>query len=248
MMANPVLLHGDRGGRGNLMLLFDGTRVLKIYRPRSSPWRELGGEFWARLVLGKRGFSARSRCETERQVHDVWRKFGFDVVRRLDLPLPPGLRGPALWFEYCAYPRLTDRLNPPDLLAGLASSMDRRHALALAHREPRLIHEHGEVGHYFVGEGGRLLAFDFEATFLRGYPLFEAMADEISGVLRSAAQAAGDAVFNAFRRGYANGRRLRRIVEVGLKGGGLRRRLRRWADRNRRPRYSKLEVLERVGQ
>lgn len=246
-MTAPVLLQGGRGGRGNVLLLFGRERVLKLYRPRSFPLRESFGEFWARAVLRKRGFSARSRCQTERQVHDVWQRFGFDVVRRLDLPLPPGIRGPGLWFEYCAAPRLTERLDPPDLLVRLAADMDRRHALALALREPRLIHEHGEVGHYFVVDGGRLLAFDFEATFLPGYPLLEAMADEISGVLRSAAQRAGDAVFDAFRRGYADTRRLRRIVAAGVRGGSFRRRLRRWADRGRRGRYSKVEVLERVG-
>jgi hypothetical protein len=247
-MTEPVVLQGGRGGRGNVVLLFDGARVLKLYRPRSSALREGIGELWAQFALRKRGFSARSRYETEAKVHEVWRRSGFGVLRRLDLPLPADVAGPGLWFEFCAAPRLTELLpDRPALLGRLAADMDRRHALALDRREPRLIHEHGEVGHYFV-EGDRLLAFDFEATFLRGHPMLEAMADEIAGVLRSAAQVAGDAVFAAFKEGYGDARRLRRIVQIGVAGGSLRRRLRRWADRGRRSRYSKAEVLGRVGQ
>ena len=43
----------------------------------------------------------KARYETERLSLDAWERHGFDVFKRLDLPLPARFDPPGVWFEYC---------------------------------------------------------------------------------------------------------------------------------------------------
>ena len=255
-----VLQDSNPDGTSNRILLYgegEGARVLKLFRRRSGAWREKFGAWWSRAGLRKVGFSMESRYETERRSLEAWRRHGFDVPRTFEDPLPEGVEGPGIWFEHLTGPLLSDVLadasvawgRKRDLLRKLGAESDRRHAAAEGHQEPLLIQEHATVQHRFV-EGERLVAFDFESGYDPGHPLLDAMTDEVSGMLRSVARFAGvdciEAADGAYVEGYADRDRLRRIAELGVSGGGLRRKLRRFADRKRRGERSKSEVMERL--
>jgi len=255
-----VLQESKPDGTSNRILLYgEGTtaRVLKLFRRRSGAWRESFGAWWSRAGLRKVGFSLESRFETERRSLELWRRHGFDVPRTFDEPLPDGVEGPGLWFEHLTGPLLSEVLadssvawdRKRDLLRKLGAESERRHSEAEAKQEPLLIQEHATVQHRFV-EGDRLVAFDFESGYGPGHPLLDAMADEVSGMLRSLLRFAGEdrfeAALGAYVEGYADRGRLLRIAERGSSGGGLRRMLRRWADRKRRGEGSKADVMDRL--
>lgn len=254
-----LLKSSGRDGVGNVLLLVgkgDGAAVLKLYRRRRSALREELGELAARIFHRKRGISARVRHRTERETLALWAAHGFDVLRSFDRPLPEGIDGPALWIEYCTGRLLAGILQDADVdweekagwLRRLGAESARRHRLAVELSDPRLIHEKGTVKHVFVW-GGRLITFDFEGGFGRRFSLLEAMAEEMSGYLRSIAQATGDGfgdAMGAWIEGYGDVARLREVARWGIAGPSLYRWLKILADPWRRPVHGKIQVLRRL--
>jgi hypothetical protein len=254
-----ILAAGGRGGTGNVLLLFRGgpqPRVLKLYRCRRSRLREALRRFSCRFLERKLGGGAAARCRTERRLLRHWKAEGFDVIACFDDAAPPGVRGPALWLEYCVAPNLRDVVSDPradgerkrSALRRLGEAMSRRHQRARRNNDPLLVHEHGNINHFFLC-GERVVAFDLENAFRPGYPVLEAIGQELAGVARSIERAdPGHAagLLESWVEGYEDRSLLREAALHMLRGRGLGRRLRRWFDTATRPGKSKTAAMEHV--
>jgi hypothetical protein len=256
-----ILQAGGRGGTGNVLYLFRNVRppaVLKVYRTRRSRFNEFLKNFSERVLEGKRGATAAIRQATEKLSIDLWSREGFDVVQRLERPLPAGFTLPALWLMYCTEQVLWDVLSDRHraeatklpLVESLGRSLSRRHTRALELNEPLLVHEHGHIKHFFV-QGERLIGFDLEHGFKPGYPVINAVARELSGVAYSLARA-GEAVAEqflvAFAAGYGNKALLKQAIAEVAHGGGIVGRIRRRQEIQRHAGFTKTRVMERLGE
>ena len=256
-----VLQAGGRGGTGNFLYLFrDETPplLLKVYRYRRSRLREFLKNFSERALEGKRGATAAIRCATEKLCLDLWAREGFDVIQRVERPLPAGVTAPALWLTYYDAANLSDVLADPGrgletkllLCEQLGASLSRRHTRAVELQEPLLIHEHGNVKHFLVFKN-RLIAFDLEHGFKPGFPLVEAITRELAGVVHSLARTApavADRFLSAFVAGYTNKNLLKQAIQQSCCGGGLAGKIRRWRERSRDLNHGKTRAMERLGK
>lgn len=254
-----ILQAGGRGGTGNILYFFPREQpplVLKVYRPRRSRLREFLKDFSQRVLEGKRGATASLRCATEKHNLDLWTREGFDVIPRLERPLPSGVTMPALWIEYCDAPLLSELLadrNRPLAMRGalvevLGRSLSRRHSRAVELNEPLLIHEHGHIKHFFI-QGNRLVAFDLEHGFKPDYPVIQAVARELAGIACSLARAdetVGERFLFSLATGYTNKTLVKQAVREATRGGGLVGKIRRWHERKRDSEYDKTRVMERL--
>jgi hypothetical protein len=254
-----VLQAGGRGGTGNVLYFFPREQpplVLKVYRPRRSRWREFWKDISERALEGKRGATAAVRCATERLNLDLWAREGFDAIRRVERPLPAGVRMPALWLAYCEAPVLSKVLaDPGGPLEGklrwvelLGQSLSRRHSRAVELDEPLLAHEHGQIKHFFA-QGTRLVAFDMEHGYKPGYPVVRAIARELAGIACSLARAdysAGDQFLRVFAASYTNRALAKEAVREATRGGGLAGRIRRRHDRKDGSGDHKTGTMERL--
>lgn len=267
--GSPRLLQGEseskRGG-GNLLLLYgEGheSGLLKVYRRRGSARREAMKRVGFALLEGKRGVSAKQRRELERRNLELWRSHGFDVPALLDRPTPCGFESePTLWLEYCPGPTLWDEIcetatplaDRCEALARGGADLARRQAHALALGERDLVMKHGSTKHILI-HGTRQVSFDLEGGYANSTPLLGALADELSGFVRSMqrgpAAAEIDALGEAFAEGYAAPEQLREIASYGTSHRSLRRVIKRWDDRRRRGALAKARglqwLLERAG-
>jgi hypothetical protein len=255
--AELLQAKGKRG-TGNILLLFRDPPpglVLKLYRFRRSRFRETCKDFSQQRLEGKRGAHATARYETERQSLAVWMREGFGVVPPVDQPLPEGVEPPAMWLEYCPGRTLDRVISDPavgeadkqSVLGRLAASMTPRHARALELREPLLVQEHAALTHVFV-HADQLLVFDLETGYRPGFPVLEALAQEVAGYARSVLKFGGTdgpALLEAFVSGYGDPGLLRRITDHALFTRSLVRRLKRWDDQRRRP-LSKTAAMKQV--
>jgi hypothetical protein len=254
-----LLQAGGKLASGNILLLFrepEPACVLKLYRFRRSRFRERCKDFAQRVLEGKRGATAKARHDTEAAGVRCWMREGFDVVRPVDRPRPDGIKPPAAWFEYCDAPRLdevlcddaVDQGRKAVLARELAAVCAGRHRRAVELREPLLVHEHGNVNHVFV-DGDRLVFFDLENGFRPGFPIVEALAQEVAGFLRSIVKfggASSDELLKEFVAGYTDQDLLRRVLEHAVESRSLVRRLKRWHDRRKRGDMSKTRIMERA--
>jgi hypothetical protein len=256
-----VLQAGGRGGTGNFLYLFRNETppvVLKVYRYRRSRLREFLKDFSERVLEGKRGATAAIRCATEKLSLDLWAREGFDVIQRIECPLPAGVASPALWLTYYEATNLGEVLADPGrgleaklpLCEKLGASLSRRHTRAVELQEPLLIHEHGNVKHFLVLEN-RLIAFDLEHGFKPGFPLIEAITRELAGVAQSLARADladADRFLSAFVAGYTNKNLLKQAIQQSSCGGGLAGKIQRWRERQRDSKHGKARVMEELGK
>jgi hypothetical protein len=191
-----VLASGARGdGRHFVLRAQIGGRdlVVKLYGRKRSALRDLLRDLGQRLFVGKSGVGARRRAATERAVLSLWRREGFDVPALVDgVVLPAAIRQPRVVMEYVPGRMLDGWIADPApplaekvrVVARLAQELARRHARALALREPMLIQVHAALGHvlYVAAENRpagpavaeRLVTFDFEVAWTRRHG-FEAM-------------------------------------------------------------------------
>ncbi|MGE3164744.1 MAG: hypothetical protein AB7O52_07555 [Planctomycetota bacterium] len=251
------------GSLGNLLLRFDdvhghGPVILKIYRRRGAWAAELFRSASHRVFEGRRACDPVARCDTERRSLALWQREGFDVPALIDLPIPPGLTAPALWCEYCPGRTLAETLmdatvaplQQRTLLVRLGADLARRHRRALDRNEPLLVQEHGATTHVLVSEG-RLVAFDLEGGFRPGFPVLEAITQELSSYLRSIARKAIhlplETALAAFRGGYADLDLLEQLRRWTIESPSLIRHLKRWGDRRReRADLGKCALLDRL--
>jgi len=152
----------------------DGWAVLKVYYGDRSFFEYVKKSIGNILVCNQTSFMPRGRRRTELECLELWREAGFRVFDTYGgvvvEPLPPG--GYAL-YEYVDRPRfvtyfadesvpLEDRL---ETWRRFLPVWHRRHALAIERREPRFIHENGDLKHVMIMEDGQFLFFDFEMCF-----------------------------------------------------------------------------------
>jgi hypothetical protein len=118
----------------------------------------------------------RTRLAVERDCLDLWARHGFRVFERYDDVLvraPQAPPGGYLVLEYVDAPKLVDHMRDARLALDercatwrrFLAEWHRRHALAIAEREPRLVHENGDCKHVMLLPDEKLLWFDFEMVF-----------------------------------------------------------------------------------
>lgn len=192
----------------------DGPLILKCYGKKRSWVRQLFVQLGHWTFAGKSGCGPRARSENERACIDLWTAHGFDVFRTAVAPVAVGPRRPeatptravdavahgrpTLLLDAVPGVRLYDLLlhatDEADEravrthLARFAGEWSRRHALALAEREPRLLHEHGTFRHVWVADD-RLITFDFEISWRRRRSIESLIGREIGAFLRSLGRA-----------------------------------------------------------
>lgn len=246
-------------GLGNVIRKCEGpqgTWILKQYRRRWPRLQEFTEAIVARWVLGLTGGSARARHAAEKRSLELWSAEGFDVLRRIDAPIPAEIRDPAIWLEYCPGRTLAEILidegvpwsEKTALLGRLGGELRRRHRRALELEEPMLIQKHGTLQHVLLFEQ-RMITIDLEGAYRPGFPMREALTRELSGYLRSLAKSAPGQVDEAFRcliEAYGDRDRLREIADWGVHGKSHYRFFTRRQDRKRRAEHGKTEVLRRL--
>jgi hypothetical protein len=262
-LGAPRLLQDvDAHGDGNRLLLYEvdgATALLKHYRSRGARTREWIKAFWYRVGERKLGISAKERCALERAQLALWHRHGFDVPALLPLPLPPGYdASTASWLEYCPGPTLAaaaaDAARPAAeraaWLARFGGALAERQARVLETRELQLVMKHASLKHVLV-YGERLVHFDLESAHAPGVDLRDALADELSGIVRSllrgVPEAEREALGGALLAGHGRPALLREILTRGL-GSHFTRRVRRYADELRRPELGKHDALRWVQQ
>ena len=237
-----------RGG-GNLLLLYgegEAAGLLKVYRRRGKARRETLKRLSFRLVERKRGVTAHERREIEARNLTLWRSHGFDVPRLLERPLPAEYASePALWLEYCPGRTLFEEGRDPRIalplrcsaLSRAAADLGRRQQLALSMGERDLVMKYGSLKHILMF-GERQVSFDLEGGYAPSMPLLDALADELSGFVRSLQRGASgtdlQALGQAFADGYAATSQLREIATYGASHQSLRGTFKRLDDRRRR--------------
>lgn len=149
-----------------------GFAVLKVYagsRGRLETWRK---SFENVVIAGQTSYQPATRRRIELECLTVWRKHGFRVYDTYDDVVveapgcPPGLY---TLFEYRTGPKLFEVLRDSArgadarlaVFRRFLAEWGRRHELAVAHAEPRLVHENGDGKHVLVLDEG-FLWFDFE--------------------------------------------------------------------------------------
>ena len=252
-----TLQAGGGHGLGNALYLDSAAgALLKVYRSRrvgAEAWREGLRSFGHRVFEGKRGTGAAERAATEEECLKLWRAEGCDVPALLDRPIPEEITEPALWLEYCPGPTLDRALNEePESdvrwIERLAEAHAARHRRALELKNALLLQEHATIVHTLVS-GDRLVTIDFENGYRPTFPTDIAITHELAGTLRSffrRVTGGGDAPFERFVEAYPEREQLREAALRGVEGGSVAARLKRWRDRRRRNRPSKVEVLARV--
>ena len=213
MPAGPTLLRFDdlekyllhKNGNYLYKVPFDGRfAVLKLYYGSLSLARYALKSAGNLLLANQTAVMPWSRRRTELDCIRLWRDAGFRVFGVYDAlveGLPPD--GHAL-FEWVDAPRFVhyfaERSVP--LAERLATwrrflpVWHRRHRLAVERREPRFVHENGDLKHVMI-VGDEFLFFDFETCFRSRRRVREVVAREILCYLKSMARTVGDE-FEAF--------------------------------------------------
>lgn len=152
----------------------DGWAVLKVYRGS----RGLLGR-WQKTMSnwlgGQTGYGIRARLETERACIEMWKAHGirvFELYPDVQVNAPECRHGEYMLMECVEAPKLVDILQDEavDIEERFAvyrkfvADWGRRHGLACAEREPKLVHENGDGKHVMILEG-ELLWFDFEMVY-----------------------------------------------------------------------------------
>jgi len=178
----------------------EGWAVLKLYFGDRSLFQYVSKTLGNVLVCNQTSFMPRARLRTELNSLRLWRDAGIRVFGTYDdvivEGLPPG--GYAL-FEYVEAPRfvkyfadeavpLTERL---EMWRRFLPVWHRRHQLAIERREPRLVHENGDLKHVMIMENGEFLFFDFEMCFRSRGRVREFVAREILAYLKSLGKTVG---------------------------------------------------------
>jgi len=153
----------------------DGWAVLKVYYGSRGTWGRLRKSFANVVMYGQTSYMPKTRCRVERECLELWSKHGFRTfdVYDVEVKAPSCVPGGYLLLEYVSAPRLDDYLRDESVPVDqrFAKYRDwlpewsRRHDIAIAEREPKLIHENGDLGHVMLLEDGGYLWFDFEMVY-----------------------------------------------------------------------------------
>jgi hypothetical protein len=150
----------------------DGFAVVKVYVGSRSAVQTWIKSFENVVFAGQTAYFPATRLRIERECLAVWRKHGFRVYDTWDdvvVEAPQCPPGSYTVFEYRSGPKLFEVLRDASqrveqrlaVYRRFLAEWGRRHELAIALREPRLVHENGDGKHVLVFDD-ELLWFDFE--------------------------------------------------------------------------------------
>ena len=168
----------------------DGWAVLKVYYG-SRGWLGRVHKSIDNWLDGQTSYMPKTRLRIERECMETWRKHGFRVFGtypEVEVVAPGCPPGGYMLFEYVDRPKigeiLKDETKPVeerlDLYRRWLPEWSRRHALAIAERDPRLVHENGDGKHVMIMEDGSFLWFDFEMIWRSRRRVEQQVAHEIN--------------------------------------------------------------------
>ena len=183
----------------------DGHAVLKVYYGTRSLWRYIGGTI-SNIFEGQTSFMPRARMRNEKRCLKIWRNAGFRVFEIYDDVTVKGLpAGGYMLFEYLPARQFKDYFA--DASVALEERLHtygrflevwhRRHDLAIKQREPRLVHENGDLKHVMIVDD-QFLFFDFEMTYRSRRRVKEFVTREILAYLKSLGKVVGPELFPTF--------------------------------------------------
>jgi hypothetical protein len=181
----------------------DGFAVLKVYFGDRTWFQYVSKSLGNILVCNQTSFMPLGRLRTEKEVLELWRDAGFRVFGIYDdvvVEAKGAPKGGYTLFEYVDRPRFihyfADREIPLeerlDTWRRFLPVWHRRHELAIQRREPRLVHENGDLKHVMIMEDGEFLFFDFEMVFRSKRRVKEFVAREILSYLKSLGKTVGE--------------------------------------------------------
>ena len=175
------------------------TVVLKVYYGDRSSWQYVTKTMGNVLVCNQTSFMPKARNRTEHEVMGLWRDAGFRVFDTYDDVVVSDLpEGGYRVFEYAPGEKFVDWFARDDVSLDEKCEMwrrflpiwSRRHQLAIERREPRFIHENGDLKHVMIWKDD-LLFFDFEMVFRSKRRVREFVAREILAYLKSLGKTVG---------------------------------------------------------
>lgn len=183
-----------------------GKAVLKVYFGTRNPLLHVRKSISNALFSGRSSHMPRARCQIEKECLEIWGKHGFEIfgyhpdVIFEDLP-----EGGYLLFDYTTGTHFREYYKDTSIpmeermatWRRFLKIWHRRHALAIEHSEPRLIHENGDVKHVLIqgeGEDQHFVSFDFEIVF-RSRDLRDQVGREILAYLRSCGKFFGEEIY-----------------------------------------------------
>lgn len=179
----------------------DGFAVLKVYYGDRHLPEYIAKTVGNVLISQQTSFMPLGRWKTEYEVLNLWRDAGFRVFDTYDDVIVEGCVPAKGWrlFEYVDRPRFVkyfaDKAVPIDerfdMWKRFLPVWHRRHQLAVERREPRLIHENGDLKHVMIMDDGQFLFFDFEMVFRSKRDVKTLVAREILAYLKSLGKTVG---------------------------------------------------------
>ncbi len=176
------------------------TAVLKVYYGSRSTWQYVTKTLGNVLVCNQTSFMPRARNRVEHEVMDLWRSRGFLVFDTYDDVVIEDLpEGGYRLFEYAPGLKFVDyfadaTVSLDDKIATWRRFLPiwaRRHQIAIEERDPRFVHENGDLKHVMFWKDD-LLFFDFEMVFRSRSRVREFVAREILAYLKSLGKTVGD--------------------------------------------------------
>lgn len=229
-----------------------GWAVLKVYFGDRTTGEYVRKSLGNILVCNQTSFMPRARRLTELDCMRLWREAGFRVFEVYEDAVVEGIptEGQAI-YEYVDAPRFVeyfaDQSVPlEDRLAmwrRFLPEWHRRHALAIERREPRFVHENGDLKHVMIMEDGRFLFFDFEMCFRSRSRVREFVGREILAYLKSLGKTVGKEHWPVFLEEtaahYPDKDLLAYTYDFAFRNPNPVLRLGRWLDRKVKPRAGK---------
>ncbi|MHC4390582.1 MAG: hypothetical protein ACYS22_04595 [Planctomycetota bacterium] len=151
----------------------DGFVVVKVYYGSRGAVSRVVKSVENVMLAGQTSYMPMTRLRIERECIEIWKKHGFrvfDIYDHIKVVAPECPDPGYLVLEYVNRPKLIERMTdesvPIDdrfkLWNHWLVEWSRRHDIAIAEREPRLVHENGDGKHVMLMEDGSYLWFDFE--------------------------------------------------------------------------------------
>lgn len=227
----------------------DGWAVLKIYYGDRNLFQYVSKTLGNVLVNNQTSFMPLARWRTEKECLRLWRDAGFRVFEIYDDVVVRGCvpeQGYTL-FEYVDRPRFVHYFADESVPLEERLSMwkrflpvwHRRHALAIKNREPRLIHENGDLKHVMIMEDGQFLFFDFEMCYRSARRVKEFVAREILAYLKSLGKTVGVDLWDTFLKvtaeDYPDDGLLDYTYNFAFRNPNIALRAARWLDRKVKP-------------
>ena len=230
----------------------DGHAVLKVYYGDRSIFRYLRGTLGNLLFAGQTSFMPKARLSTEVACIHLWRQNGLRVFEIYDVKVDaPGVpEGGYVLYEYVPGRHFVNLFSDPEvpeeeklaLYRRFLKEWHRRHDLAMKLREPRLIHENGDLKHVMLWQDD-LVWFDFEMCFRSRRRVKEFVAREILAYLKSLGKTVGPEKFQKYLgetvKHYPGREYLEYTYTYILRNPNPARRAARWLDFRFKPRARK---------